>query len=157
SYIQLDLGKRPAGPDDDVDITIDDARHLVAKECGFENWTELRAFVETRAGRVTITDKPMDVRSTQSSRDTPPQLRTHEWPRIREALKDTRDAALSLNGQMTDGMLRDLAEIDTLTSLNLSASRAITDDGFRLLARLPNLRHLDLSATEITDRSLAAL
>ena len=32
----------PSGPDDDVDITLDDARHLVALEHGFENWDALQ-------------------------------------------------------------------------------------------------------------------
>ena len=31
TYVQLDLGKRPSGPDDDVEITLDDARYLVAR------------------------------------------------------------------------------------------------------------------------------
>ena len=38
TYVQLDLGKRPTGPDDDVEITLDDARYLVAREHGFANW-----------------------------------------------------------------------------------------------------------------------
>src|SRR4051812_26200614 len=34
-YVQLDLGKRPSAPGQDVDITIDDARQLVAADHGF--------------------------------------------------------------------------------------------------------------------------
>jgi hypothetical protein len=38
TYVQLDLGKRPSGPDDGADIPLDDARYLIAIEHGFENW-----------------------------------------------------------------------------------------------------------------------
>ena len=41
TYVQLDLGKRPTGPDDDVEITLDDARYLVAIEHGFASWDAL--------------------------------------------------------------------------------------------------------------------
>ena len=44
TYVQLDLGKRPAHPDDEVEITIDDARRLVALEHGFSSWADLQAF-----------------------------------------------------------------------------------------------------------------
>ena len=37
TYVQLDLGKRPHASGDDVNITLDDARHLVAVEHRFAN------------------------------------------------------------------------------------------------------------------------
>src|SRR4029079_932363 len=43
-YVQLDLGKRPTGEVDDVDITLDDARHLVALEHRFDNWDALKDY-----------------------------------------------------------------------------------------------------------------
>ena len=48
-YVQLDLGKLPPSADDDVDvdITLDDARHLVAVEYGFTDWPALVAFTES--------------------------------------------------------------------------------------------------------------
>ena len=46
SSVQLDLGKRAAQPDDDVEISLDDARHLIALEHGFANWRELEALVK---------------------------------------------------------------------------------------------------------------
>jgi hypothetical protein len=46
AYVQLDLGKRPAHPDDDAEITLEDARHLIALEHGFANWREVEAFTK---------------------------------------------------------------------------------------------------------------
>ncbi len=41
SYIQLDLGKRPANHGDHVEITLGDARYLIAIEHGYQDWNEL--------------------------------------------------------------------------------------------------------------------
>jgi len=49
TYVQLDLGKRPSGSNDDVEITLDDARYLVAIEHGFASWDALRSFTESPA------------------------------------------------------------------------------------------------------------
>jgi hypothetical protein len=58
---------------------------------------------------------------------------------------------------MTDAMLREVADVEGITALNLSGSKAVTDEGLRQLARLPNLKHLDLDGTGVTDRGLAVL
>src|SRR5207237_6761855 len=44
TYVQLDLGKRSAADGTEPDITIEDARKLVALEYGFENWGAVRSF-----------------------------------------------------------------------------------------------------------------
>ena len=41
TYVQLDLGRPAGGAGQDDDITLDDARCLVAREHGFENWQSL--------------------------------------------------------------------------------------------------------------------
>src|SRR5205823_228729 len=51
TYVQFDLDKRPAGPDDIVDITLDDARYLIAIEHGFPTWDALKAFTESVTAR----------------------------------------------------------------------------------------------------------
>src|SRR6185503_46271 len=45
----------------------------------------------------------------------------------------------------------------SLTSLDLSGSKALTDEGLQHLHRLPTLEHLDVSGTAITDRGLEVL
>jgi len=54
-------------------------------------------------------------------------------------------------------MIDDIANVASVTSLNLSGSKAVTDAGLHRLAQLTNLRRLDLSGTAITDRGLVIL
>ena len=51
TYVQLDLGKRALKPGEDVEIALDDARYLVARDHGFANWAELKAFTDSGAFR----------------------------------------------------------------------------------------------------------
>jgi hypothetical protein len=157
TYVQLDLGKRPAGPQDDVEITLDDARHLVAREHGFANWRELESFVRSaKAGpraaakpaRLVTRDGPEDWRTVASSRD---------WDEILRLLAAHPSAGLSAEAQMTDALLAEVSRVETLTALGLSGCKAVTDEGVRHLARLPALQHLDLSGTSITDAGLQVL
>jgi len=157
TYVQLDLGKRPLGPADEVDITPDDARYLVATEHGFENWDALRAFVTAMPGRVPVTAKPVRVRSLDAPTESRPIASTRDWQTALRLLGRTSSPRLDAEGQMTDAMLLDAAAVEGITALNLSGSKAVTDDGIRHLAGLPDLRHLDLGGTAITDRGLAVL
>src|SRR6185436_2692533 len=61
TYVQLDLGKRPAHPDDDVEITLDDARHLISLEHGFANWRELEVFTKSLRPERRVTAKPLQL------------------------------------------------------------------------------------------------
>ena len=157
SYVQLDLGKRSTGPDDNIDITLDDARHLIAIEHGFENWDALSAFVPTMPGGVLLTAKPLDVRTPNAPAESPPIVSTRDWQIALRHLAQAASLSLDANGQMTDAMIEDVADVASVTSLNLSGSKAVTDADLHHLARLPNLRHLDLSGTAITDRGLVVL
>ena len=156
TYVQLDLGKRPTGPNDAVDITLDDARYLVAAEYGFESWDSLRAYVVSMPGLITRTTKPVRIRSL----DSPPArmvARSREWETVLRVLARTSSSVLDAEGQMTDEMLRAVANVPTVTGLRLGGSKAVTDAGLRQLVRLPNLRHLDVSGTAITDAGLNVL
>ncbi len=157
SYVQLDLGKRPTGPDDEMDITVDEARFLVSIEHGFEDWNALRAYVTTMPGRVPVTAKPVRIRSLDASMGSRPLASTRDWQTALHLLGHTPSPRLDAEGQMTDAMLRDVAGVAGVTALNLSGSKAVTDDGIRHLAGLSHLRHLDLAGTAITDRGLAVL
>lgn len=157
TYVQLDLGKRPSGPDDDLDITAEEARHLIAVEHGFENWEALRAFVSTMPGQARITAKPVRVRSVEGSRYSQPIANTRDWQTVLRLLVRISAATLDGEGQVTDDMLDELSHVEQLTALDLSGSKAVTDAGIRHLAWLPNLRHLDLRGTAISDRALPVL
>ncbi len=144
SYVLLDLGRRP---DDTADISLEDARHLVATEYGFTDWGDLTRYVSAVPGDKVLTAKPVRANDTV----------TREWSAAMELLANGDDGRLDAHGQMTDALLRDVVRCPGITTLNLAGSRGVTDDGLAQVARLPNLRHLDLSGTSITDRGLAVL
>ncbi|MEP6732215.1 MAG: hypothetical protein ABJE10_16335 [bacterium] len=160
TYVQLDLGKRLTGPHDDVEITIDDARYLVAIEHGFESWSALKTYIAARPSRDAVAAKPVRVFSTlENGRSIGARGMTtlRVWNAVIAALSHHASAGLNAEGAMTDAALRDVSRIPTITTLELSGSKGVTDEGIRHLAQLPHLRHLDLSGTAITDRALDVL
>lgn len=156
TYIQLDLGKRPANEGDDVAITLDDARYLIAIEHDFESWDDLQAFVDKLPAGHAITSSPVRVASSAEEGATQ-LIVSREWARVLEILAAHPDAVLDANGQMTDEMLAQAAEIPHLTVLKLGNCKQLTDAGVRHLAKLPRLRELDLSHTRVTDDGLKVL
>jgi hypothetical protein len=157
TYVQLDLGKRPANADDDVQITLDDARHLVAKEYGFADWAYLQAFTKSPKLGLRILVKPLRIVVPHGPEDWQPIASSRDWDEIIRLLASHPSAALSGEGQMTDELLADLSRVETLTGLGLSGCRELTDDGLRHLANLPALQHLDLTGTNITDAGIEVL
>lgn len=158
TYVQLDLGKRPSGEIDDVVISLDDARHLVALEFGFDNWDALRQFVSTMPVRTAIAAKPVRVISRDVQEGGGETIAiSRDWSAVIRLLAQHETAGLDAEGQMTDAVMNDVSRVETLTMLKLGGSKALTDEGVRYLARLPALRHLDLSDTAITDRGLEVL
>jgi hypothetical protein len=158
TYVQLDLGKRPLHADDDVEITLDDARQLIALEHGFANWRELEAFTTSLQSDRRITAKPLRVVVRKGPDHWEPIAGSREWEEILDLLGQHPTAGLNGQGQMTDDLLEDLSHrAHTLTALGLSGCRQITDAGVRHLARLPSLQHLDLSGTGMTDAGMQVL
>lgn len=156
SYVQLDLGKRPAVPDGDVDITLDDARYLVAIEHGFSDWDSLKTFTASATGRSRVAAKPVRLVSNDAE-ESRTIASTREWDEIIRLLALHPSAGLRAEGQMTDEVLEDVANVESITALDLGGSKSLTDDGLRHLARLSRLKHLDVSHTAITDRGLEVL
>jgi len=156
TYVQLDLGKRPAHPGDDVEITLDDARQLIAMEHGFANWEQLRTTVEAWPADVAMTATPVRVRTTDSD-ESETIVATRDWQVALRELAARPGAVLEANGQMTDEVLERVSRISHLEALSLGGSKALTDGGIRHLARLPRLRRLDLSGTGVTDDGLGVL
>ena len=158
-YVQLDLGKRPTGSDDDVDITPDDARHLIALEHGFADWGALKDFTATLRGGRRLAPKPVGVFAADASpeAESSPLAKSRDWDEIIALLAANSPAQLGAVGQMTDEILADIARLDGIVGLHLNGSRAVTDEGVRRLAGMPHLKRLDLSGTSITDRALGVL
>jgi len=163
TYVQLDLGKRPTGPDDSVEISLDDARYLVAIEHGFPSWDALRSFTESPAAPSRRAARPVGLSRLhlEPDADVPESARviasSRDWDAVIRLLAIHPAACLHAAGQMTDDVLADVAQVESATALTLGGSQGLTDDGLRHLARLPRLKHLDVSGTAITDRGLAVL
>ncbi|MEP6492107.1 MAG: hypothetical protein ABJF01_05485 [bacterium] len=158
TYVQLDLGKRPASESDDVEITADDARYLIAIEHGFNTWDALKQFVATMPVRSTIAAKPVHVTSGSTREDgSGTTASSRDWSAVIQLLAQDGADGLHADGQMTDALLDDVSRVERITTLNLDGSKGVTDDGVKVLARLPGLKHLDLSGTSVTDRGLEVL
>ena len=84
-------------------------------------------------------------------------LTSRDWDEVLRRLAEQPNARLCAEGQMTDAVLADVAAIESITELDLSASHELTDEGLRHLAKLPRLRALNLSKTSITDHGLRVL
>ncbi len=160
TYVQLDLGKRPTRPDDKVDITLDDARYLVAVEHGFSDWDSLKSFTASRPPSARLAAKPVALTDGNSGESARIVAQSRDWNEIVRLLGEHAGSRLEAHGQMTDDVLDDITKAESaerLTALALGGSQALTDDGIRHLARLPRLEHLDLSGTALSDRGLQIL
>lgn len=157
TYVQLDLGRRPARPDEDVEISLDDARHVVALEHGFSNWRELEDFTKSTRPGLRMAAKPVRLVARDEFEDWTPVTSSRDWDEVIRLLAQNPAAGLSAEGQMTDDLLAEVCRVETLTALGLAGCQGVTDDGVRHLARLPRLQHLDLSGTNITDAGLEVL
>ncbi|HTE46399.1 MAG TPA: hypothetical protein VK636_14190, partial [Gemmatimonadaceae bacterium] len=158
TYVQLDLGKRPANEGADVEISLDDARYLIAIEHGFDHWDALEQFVATMPVRSAIAAKPVRVTSSATLKGEGETVASsRDWSAMIRVLTQRGADGLHAEGQMTDALLDEVSRADGITTLNLDGSKGLTDDGVKFLARLPALKHLDLSGTSVTDRGLAVL
>jgi hypothetical protein len=157
TYVQLDLGKRPSAPDEDVEITTDEARYLIAIEYGFANWEALQAFADSATAGPCMAAKPVRLVNPEAPEASRTLASSREWDEVIRLLAMHPSARLNAEGQMTDAVLADASRVETITALDLGGSRNLTDEGVRHLARLTGLKHLDLSGTAITDRGLQVL
>ncbi|HEV8381303.1 MAG TPA: hypothetical protein VGQ29_06955 [Gemmatimonadales bacterium] len=153
-YVRLDLGKREepeagaAGAAGD-DLSLEEARLLVARAQGMQSWHALKAFVASLPpGRTTVAAKPVFVHGAGHMRD---------WDEIIALMQARRITGLDANREMTDAQLARLSRLEHITALNLEGSRGVSDAGLRALANLPHLCHLNLTGCPITDEGLAML
>jgi Leucine-rich repeat (LRR) protein len=161
TYVQVGLGYVAR---DDIQITRDDARWLIAREHGFEDWPALCDVVRDVAQPAQLLAKPMSLLATparsayaEPPRSTEPVSIAREWQHVLQDAADGDVVGVDAHGQMTDAMMESLCQLSHITTLRLGGSSALTDVGIARLARMPNLQHLDLSSTAITDAGVAAL
>jgi hypothetical protein len=148
----------------DVDLTISDARLIVARKFGYESWTALVEVENLPAGggapsvppRVApfYTIDPVERRITVR-----PPLSEHDWDAVFDSMRELRLTALDTGGQLTDAALARLARLVHVTRLNLGDGRWLTDDGLQALAGMHELEELELGGPTcpVTDRGLEPL
>lgn len=158
SYVLADLGKASVTGDEDLDISLDDARLWVARDHGFQNWEALSEFVATLpAGKTAVAATPVRPFYLDEKGGKEYSGAGRDWEEIIASMQEKRIPGLDANGQMTDVILERISRLDHVTSLDLSNSRQVTDAGLQYLARMPQLQSLDLSMSSITDRGLEVL
>jgi len=168
------------GPDRVIeDITLEDARLLVARRFGFENWAELIASVDVsqtappssrhakkktprQLDKLGMSTRPPFYKIDWKDNTIelrPPPLSKNDWNVVFDVMKEHRLTKLNAGGMMTDIAMGQLARLDHVTDLLLEGSKMLTDEGLRHLAGMPQLRSLDISGwdSQITDRGLEVL
>ena len=144
----------------DADISLAEARDVVAGLRGFASWAALADSVTRPDDRSEGWARPLyhvDERRNSIELRRPPDDK--EWDTILAVMAERKLAGLDANGHMTDAALARIAGLDHVTTLQLGGSNALTDAGLHHLARMPQLQALDLSGWEMpfTDRGLDAL
>jgi hypothetical protein len=158
TYVQLDLGRQAGAGNQNDDITLDDARYLVAREHGFEHWDALVKFYTSTALQSSlITTKPIALFAALEAGDESRPWDSRDWSAVLSRLTGSDITGIDAAGQMTDAMIQDISRFEHITALKLGGSRHLTDAGLSHVARLSRLRYLDLSGTSITDQGLDVL
>src|SRR5262245_7224971 len=149
-----------------ADITPDDARLIVAREFGFENWAKLAESIaqppsDPRSAPLGMSSTPpfYKIDWKGNTIETRPPLPDKDWDTIFGVRKEHQITGLNAGGQMTDAAMERLSQIDHVTHLNLGGSMRLTDEGLKRLANMPQLQVLEVGGwkTPITDLGLEAL
>ena len=158
SYVQLDLGRQPKFEGEDIQISLDDARWLIARDNGFQNWEAfIDSTIESASGARTIANAPFRLLGSTEDELPPNVERTRDWDAAIALIRGRSLAGLDANGQMTDDLLERVSHLEHVRVLRLGGSKALTDAGVAHLARMTELRELDLGGCPVTDRSMEVL
>ena len=158
--------KAMPGAEGRTDFTVAEARHLVAREYGFETWPRLaeamaQPRIDRRATPAGLSSAPPFYRIDwrHSTIEPRPPLTDRDWDVIIDVVKEMGLTGINAGGQMTDAALERVSRLEQVTHLNLNGSQLLSDDGLLHLARMPQLVELDLSGwhSRITDRGLEVL
>ena len=119
TYVQLDLGRQAGAADLDDDITIDDARFLVAREHGFERWDALVKHCMSLPGQSSlVTNKPIRVFTGGAVDGELPSWHSRDWGAVVARVNERDAAGVDGQGQMTDAMLEEVSRFEHITTLN---------------------------------------
>ena len=149
TYVQLDLGRQAGSPTLEEDITLADARYLVAREHGFENWDALVRDCGSPRG------SPAPTPLRRLAADANGKMTDALLEEIAE-LDDVTELRLGGSAGVTDAGLRSIGRMIRLTHLDLGGT-SITDAGVAHLARCEHLKDVNLQWTATGDTALRAL
>jgi len=148
TYVQLDLGRQVGSETQDDDISLDDAKLLVAREHGFESWDALvKYYRKLLVPPSSVTTKPVRTLASETDNEESQCWHSRDWNAVLGHLRERKLIGIDAAGQMTDRMLEDLSSIEHLQVIRLGGSRGVTDAGMRHIAKLSRLQLLDLSGT----------
>lgn len=127
-----------------MELAVADARHLVARQSGFDGWAQLVDHLATEARgergtsdagvatlplyRIDEEENAIEVRGAMTER---------EWDTVFAIMEERGLTRLRGAGQITDAALERLARLGHVTSLDLSFAKRLTAAGLRHLAHLP--------------------
>ncbi len=107
TYVQLDLGRQAGAGNQNDEITLDDARYLVAREHGFERWDALVKFYTSVPVQPSlITAKSIGLFAAEAVSDESPAWDSRDWSAVVSRLKERDATGIDAAGQMTDAMIR---------------------------------------------------
>lgn len=142
-------------------LKLEEAQMLVAQDTGYNSWQALTKAFETGATPIPPFAVEEPAEEKEQKRITPRRrLASPEWDELILAARDQRATQLDALGLMSDDVIKRVASLDHITSLNLGGSHELSDDGLLELARMPQLQQLDLSeypGGKLTDRGLEVL
>jgi hypothetical protein len=153
------LHRRSAEP------TIEEARLVLARQFGFENWA---ALAESTAQPVDVSGTPREgvgsgppfyrVDREHNTIEPRPPLTAGDWDTIFAIMKERGITGIATSA-LTDRAMERLSRLDFVTRIHVDGAREFTDDGLRQVARMPQLEDLDLSGwySPITDQGLEVL
>lgn len=147
----------------EIGLARDDARRLVARMSGFEDWAALTG---------SLSAAPTSIESGRPERQAPTFYRIdrdrnsitvrgfladQHWDTVTSLVREQQIASVVAGG-ITDVALDRLSRLEHVTALHIGGGE-LTDDGLMYLARLPGLQELSLGGprSRLTDRGLAVL
>jgi hypothetical protein len=140
------------------DISLAEARDIVAGLRGFASWNALAGSVTRRDGGATSWGRPPYViDETQNRIELRHALDDADWDTILKVIAERKITRVDANGQLSDALIDRFVTLDHITHLDAANSKQLTDVGLRRLAALRQLQHLNVSNAGITDNGLDVL
>ena len=140
------------------DISLAEARDIVAGLRGFASWNALAASVTRPGGGATSWGRPpFIVDATRNRIELRHGLDDADWDAIFTVIGERKITQIDANGQLSDALMERLVTHDHITHLDAANSKQLTDAGLRRLSALRHLQHLNVSNAGITDAGLDVL